>query len=316
MKNKRAKRTLNVFSVLVFAFLLLLLMGSNYVINLANTSSEKISSAIENQNRQHARSNLLYFNDKLTRDYENGKLDVTNPKQLEKWATDNLRTVKSDSTFNNFAVIEVEYSKASKEYIGNYIWRASPQNIDNGLGYMTTYDIIINQEKARVFFSNNKDIGGKYPFISYNLIKNSYKGKISDLIKEEIIRYKNPDEVQDTLNAMYEGSVSGNNDNYTWKYNNGKESFIEWTTVPLESTIGLNDEPKNKRGLINPNYKRIIIACSVDKDYVNQPFKKQITDLEHFKECVLIGVSLFVFLSIGLILYFTWLICYNNNHKK
>jgi hypothetical protein len=317
--KRKSRLTLNIVTLVNFLVVMFLLSGAGYIVNLADQSEQRLNSNIEVQNRQHARSFLLYLNDKMTRDVESGELDINDEEELIEWASDNIRTVKNDSTYNNIAVIKVEYSKENDEFIGNYMWSAVPTTpVTNNLGYKTTYDLMVVQEKAKEYFGSDSILSNQH-LISYNDIKgNKLYGKdtVDALVKEDIILFKNPDTVQNTLDAMYQGSVSNGNDNFTWVTQSNDRLLIEWTTVPLEANIGINGEPKTDKGVLNPNYKRIVIACSINDDYIKMPFKSQFDELGHLENVIHISIIIFVALSIILMLYCTWLIYYNENGDK
>jgi hypothetical protein len=317
MKRKN-RLTLNIATIVNFLVVMCLLFGAAYILNLSNHEEHTLKRNIEFQSRQNARSFLLYLNDRLIQDSESGKLDVSNDRQVEEWASDNIRTVKSNSAIENIAVFKVEYSKPNNEFVGNYLWSAVPTTpVTNLLGYKTTYDLLVVQDKAKEYFADNTSMSSR-DLISYNDILES--GAKPDDIKEMkekgIILFKNPDKVQETLDAMYQGSISQGKDDYTWEMTNGKRLFVEWTTVPLEANIGLNGEEKTDRGALNTKYTRIVIAYSINEKYVESPFQDQFNELQDLTKMIHLGVIIFVVLSIGVSFYCTWLIYYNDTNKK
>lgn len=316
LKSKRI--ALNLVSILVFTVVTCLLGGSSYIINLADTSKEKLVTSIELQNRQHARSFLLYLNDKLNQDVNNGEIDITDEEQIEQWAKENIRTVKNDSTYHNIVVIKVEYSEDNDEFIGKYLWSATSQQTSNNSNNMTTFDLLVDQKSAKEYFSSNPELAGQ-ELISYKDIRdNDLYGKetVKELVDLGIIKFKNPEVVQEVLDAFYEGTVSNNNDNYTFIPQKGYERLIEWTTVPLEASEGINGEPKTDKGNLNPKYSRLVIASSINSDYIEKPFENQFGQLDELKFYIHIAIITFVVLSLLMMLYFTWLIYYNNRPEN
>jgi hypothetical protein len=319
MRNLRNRRiTLNLVSILVFTVVISLLGGSGYIINLADTSQDKLTASIEQQNRQHARGFLLYLNDKLNQDVSIGNIDVSDEEQVEQWAKENIRTVKNDSTYHNIVVIKVEYSGENDEFIGKYLWSATSQQVSNGLNQATTFDLLVEQQLAKEYFSNDPELS-KRDLISYKDIRdNGLYGEetIKELVDLGIIKFQNPETVQEVLDAFYEGTVSNNNDNYRFIDIDGKERLIEWTTVPLEASEGLNGEFKTNKGTLNPKYSRLVIASTINSDYIQKPFENQYKQLDELKFYIHIAITIFVVLSLLMMLYFTWLIYYNNRPEN
>jgi hypothetical protein len=314
-KNKR--HTLNAITVFVFLVVLLLISASSYLISWSENGADKLKANIEMQNRQHTRGFLLYLNDKLTQDVLNGRVDINDEESISNWASHNIRTINSDSTYANFSLIKVNYDRKQEEFIGKYLWSATAQKVDSDLGYKTTFDILVNQKKAKEYFASNNNALANQELISYSDIVGDEllkEEEIDEMEKKNIIRYNNPSEVQSTLNAMYQGSVSGNNDNYTWTSHGNENYYIEWTTVPLESTIGLNDQPKTIKGKINPKYERIIIVTAIDSEYVQKPFNSQFDQFSVLQNIVHTAIIIFVAASLVLMLYLVKVVGFD--HKK
>jgi hypothetical protein len=317
-KLKSRRIALNLVSILVFTVVTCLIGGSSYIINLADTNKDRLVTSIELQNRQHARGFLLYLNDKLAQDVDNETIDISDEQQVEQWAKDNIRTVKNDSTYHNIAVIKVEYSEENDEFIGKYLWSATSQQISNGLGYKTTFDLLVEQELAKEYFSDNPELSGQ-DLISYKDIRdNGLYGKktVEELVDLGIIRFQNHETVQEVLDAFYEGTISNNNDNYSFVPINGGKSLVEWTTVPLEASEGINGEPKTNKGTLNPKYSRLVIASTINSDYIEKPFENQFGQLDELKFYIHVAIITFVVLSLLMMLYFTWLIYYTNRPEN
>lgn len=317
--GRNNKITLNFVSIVTLIVMLFLLSGSGYIINMVDTSKEKLEQHVEMQNRQNARKFLLYLNDKLSNDVANKELDINNDEDINRWATENMRTLKSDSTYNDFAVVKVGFDKENEEFLGNYIWSSLadgfPTKEDD---VKTTFDIIVDQEKAREYFEGINNPLSLNSLISYSdIVKDNTitKEDIKKLKELDIIHYKNANEVQETLDNMYQGSITSNTDGYVWEKLDSKKYFVEWTTVPLEASMGINNEPKTSHGLINPNYKRVIIFATIDYDYIMKPYNDTFKQFDYIKDCVHITIIVLVVLAIFFMLYCTWLIYYNKLRK-
>ncbi|ALN97831.1 hypothetical protein Bp8pS_152 [Bacillus phage vB_BpuM-BpSp] len=319
--------TLNILTLVAFVMTAVVLGLGNYTINIANSTKDELNKSVEMQNRQYARNFLLYLNDRLTQDVENKKVNVNDDNDLIKWASDNLRTTKSDSTYASFSMIKVRFDNEKNDLVGDYLWSSSASlssPIDSTIRESrgrSTLDIIIDQKRAKDYFSSQNSKLSKSNILTYKELRDNelYGQKtIKELLDKKIVRFKNPEQVQKALDEMYQGTITKNNDTYTWLSNlNDKSRYlIEWTTVPSESSIGLNNEQKTIKGFINPEYKRLVIVTAMDSAYIKKSFEDQFTELNSVIQYVRIFTILFVLFVIGILVYCTWLLYHPAKKKK
>lgn len=293
---KKSKIKSNFILLSVFLFLLILIFISGTVYTTLNSAVNNMTNSVELQSRSNARELLDFIEIQLEKDIDENKVNVNKPEEIENWINKILTNSNTINKYKNISLLRISID--NNKFKGKIIWLSNP--INNSINELSDYnEIIINQNKAKKYFKNNA-------ITNYSEIADN-TNLVNTLIDNKIIRFKNPNEVQKSLNKMFNGYSSSENDNYIWEENNSEndKDLVEWVSLPSGNN-GFYNESKISNEKLNPKYSKISIIAFVDYNYIMKPYEKTINDYNFIKVAIIILLVIIIILSLILMTKFVW----------